>query len=407
MSNGWSGADPTQAIDPGSYELGVEFMANQDITITAVRVWAGATPGAVTNRVGRVWSTAGAQLGSAAMATNLPAGWTTYTLSTPVIRLAGSRWVVSYDNGGNYGQLINGLGNDVVSADTAVTALGFAHSTNGNGVFTTSVGQFPTTASGNHTFYGIDIVYSLGAGGNMPPVITGMSATATNATVTAVINATGQLTNATYAFDWGDGTSTSGSSNTAVHTYTASGDYAVLGSVTDANGLAAYAARSVEVDLPDPAVQALDVTALIDQLASHAATLGVLDGPVNGHEPVSPPGSGVTGAVWFNTIRPARGRSGLNATTVVVVCTMRLYKALLSQPQDAIDPALVSAMNLLLAAYSGAFTLGGTVADVDLLGEFGTPLWAQSAYQTIEATQYRVISITVPVVVNDVWQQVA
>lgn len=409
MSHGWNGADPTQAADAASYELGVEFVANAAVTVSAVRVWEGASPGDFASRRGRLWSTAGALLGSGAMPTTLPSGWSEYTLDSPVDVTLGEHVVVSYSTGGNYGVVNHALDSGVVSADGLVTAVAAADGGHGNGAFTTSATTFPDHSSPQNTFYGIDIVYTA-TGGNTPPVIVGMSATALGLTVTSTINATDTetLAGATYSWDWGDGTQSAGeSSNTASHIYTAGGLYAVLGRVTDAGGLFTPAARPVNVVAPDPNVNELDITAVVDQLASHAAATGVIDGPVNGHEPLSPPGNGVTAAVWFNTIRPARGRSGLNATTVVVLCTLRLYKPLTSQPQDAIDEDLTAATNLLMKAYSGDFTLGGTVAEVDLLGEFGTPLWAQSAYQDIGGTKYRVIDIAVPLVVNDVWGQLA
>lgn len=408
MSHGWNGPDPTQAADASSYELGVEFVANAAVTVSAVRVWEGSSPGDFSSRRGRLWSTAGALLGSAAMPTTLPSGWSEYTLDSPVDLPLGEHVVVSYSTGGNYGVVNHALDSGVVSADGLVTAVAAASGAHGNGAFITVPTSFPDHASPQNTFYGIDIVYTA-TGGNTPPTITGMSVTADELDVTSTINATDNesLAGATYSWNWGDGTNTSSSANTASHTYAAGGLYAVLGTVTDSGGLSTSAARPVDVVAPDPAVQDLDITTVIDQLASHAATLGVIDGPVNGHEPMSAPGNGVTAAVWFNSIRPARGASGLNATTVLLVCTLRLYKPWLSQPTDQIDPDLVSACDLIMAAYSGDFTLGGLVREIDLLGQFGTPLWAQSAYQMIADTQYRVISITVPVVVNDVWQQQA
>jgi hypothetical protein len=407
VSHAWNGADPTQIIDPGSYELGVEYVANSAVTISAIRVFEGASPVDFPSRRGRLWSTAGSLLGSAAMSTSLPSGWSEYTLDSPVDLTLGEHVVVSYSTGGNYAGTNHALDTAVVSADGLMTAVAAGGGVNGNGSFITAPGSFPDHASPQNTFYGIDLVYTA-TGGDTAPVIVGMSVDATGLTVTGLINATDAetLAGAVYAFDWGDSSTTSGSANTASHTYAAGGLYAVLGTVTDSSGLSTSAARPVDVVTPEPAVTELDVDAIVDQLASHAAASGVIDGPVNGHEPLSPPGNGVTCAVWFNTTKPAPGRSGLNATTIVVSCTVRLYKPLNSQPQDAIDPALTGAMKLLMNAYSGNFTLGGTVAEIDLLGQFGTPMWSQSAYQDIDGTKYRVISIFVAVVVNDVWQQV-
>lgn len=149
----------------------------------------------------------------------------------------------------------------------------------------------------------------------------------------------------------------------------------------------------------------LDFGAIVDALASHAASLGVFDGPVLQHQPVSAPGNGITCAVWFARFAPARGASGLSSTTVLVVCSVRIYTPILSQPPDSIDPNMINALSALVAAYSGDFDLGGQVKQVDLLGRYGTPLSAVSGYQDWNNTQYRVITVNVPVVVNDVWEQ--
>lgn len=408
MSNGWSGADPTQSSDSGSYELGVEFLVgSQPITITAVRVWAGsAGSGTVSNRMGRVWTTAGSLLGTASMANTLPSGWTTYSLASPLVRAAGSRLVVSYTTGGFYGELVHGLDSDVVSSDSAVTAEGFANATNGNGVFTTSTTTFPASGSGNHTFYGIDIVYTVGAGGD-GPTITGMSVTAQGATATATINATDPngLTGATYSFDWGDGHVTSGSSSTQTHTYATSGIYAVLGTVTDAFSASAEGARPIQIVVPAGDVVGLNFTALTGALADHANSLGLFD-TVQGHEAWTPPGNGITCAIWLLGVKPAKGQSGLDTTSLWLTFNARLYTPITSTQPDLIDPALVNATYLLMGAYSNAFTLGGLVREVDLLGRSGPGLSAMSAYQDIASVKYRVVTVTVPLLVDDVFGQV-
>jgi len=58
-----------------------------------------------------------------------------------------------------------------------------------------------------------------------------------------------------------------------------------------------------------------------------------------------------------------------------------------------------------MASYIGGFTLGGLVRDVDVNGEFGTPLEAVYGYVAIDGAMYRVATITIPVIVNDVWTQ--
>ncbi len=90
-------------------------------------------------------------------------------------------------------------------------------------------------------------------GGPTPPVITALSATVNHSSATATVTAEDAqgLTGADYVYDWGDGSSpTVASVNTASHTYTASGLYAVLVTVTDSSGLSDSAATAIEIVVP-------------------------------------------------------------------------------------------------------------------------------------------------------------
>ena len=149
---------------------------------------------------------------------------------------------------------------------------------------------------------------------------------------------------------------------------------------------------------------ALDIVTILDAVESHALASGYF-AAVNGHEPQSPPTSGVTCAVWVEQIGPARGGSGLASTSARLALFVRLYTSLLQQPADAIDPDLMAALDALMAAYSGDFTLGGLVREVDLLGAYGDPLSARAGYLVESGNEYRVMTITLPVIVNDLWQE--
>jgi hypothetical protein len=152
---------------------------------------------------------------------------------------------------------------------------------------------------------------------------------------------------------------------------------------------------------------ALNVRTLRDALQSHALASGWFDA-VNGQEPKSPPGQGLTCAVWPQRLMPARGASGLDSTTIRLGFTVRLYMGFTSEPGDDIDPYMIDACDDLMAAYSGDFTLGGLIRQIDLLGTYGDPLGFEAGYQRVESgTEFRVIDITVPLIVNDLWEQVA
>ncbi len=105
-------------------------------------------------------------------------------------------------------------------------------------------------------------------------------------------------------------------------------------------------------------------------------------------------------------IGPSEG-SGLAATQARVEFTVRIYSNMTQEPQDGIDPELLSATDALLNAYSGDFQLGAAVMAVDLLGAYGAPLAAQSGYVTVDQTMFRVMDITLPMVIADAWTQAA
>ncbi len=148
----------------------------------------------------------------------------------------------------------------------------------------------------------------------------------------------------------------------------------------------------------------MDATAILTQIVSHAMTLGLFE-RVNQHEPKNAPGNGLTCAVWAQAIGPYPAGSSLAATTGRLVFNVRLYTSMLSDPQDMIDPNLLTATDKLMTAYSGDFELGQTVKNVDLLGESGTPLSATAGYITIDNKVYRVMTILLPVIINDIWAQ--
>lgn len=151
---------------------------------------------------------------------------------------------------------------------------------------------------------------------------------------------------------------------------------------------------------------ALDIRTILDAVESHALASGFFQA-VNGHEPKSAPQNGLTAAVWVEQIGPARGGSGLASTSTRLALFVRLYTPMMSEPEDAIDPDLMTALDALLAAYSGDFELGGLIRQVDLLGAYGDPLSARAGYLTTSGAEYRVMTITLPLIVSDLWEQVA
>lgn len=148
----------------------------------------------------------------------------------------------------------------------------------------------------------------------------------------------------------------------------------------------------------------INYRSLVDAVSSAAMASGYFDA-VQGHEPKSAPGNGLTFAVFLSALAPVAPASGLASTSARVELTGRIYKPFKSEPEDLIDPNVAEAADALLTALSGDYDLGGSARNVDLLGAHGSPLGARAGYQRIDSTVYRVLDITIPIIVNDAWAQ--
>ncbi|HVI79571.1 MAG TPA: hypothetical protein VM715_15670 [Candidatus Acidoferrum sp.] len=150
----------------------------------------------------------------------------------------------------------------------------------------------------------------------------------------------------------------------------------------------------------------MDINKIVDEIVSHVLALGTFE-RVNSHEPKNSPGNGLSCAIWADSVKAVPAASGLASSAAQVVMNMRLYTSMLQQPYDDIDPNLMTVLDVLMAEFSGDFELGGAVRNVDLLGEHGTSFGAQAGYLNIDNKIYRVMTLTVPLIINDAWNQVA
>jgi len=149
---------------------------------------------------------------------------------------------------------------------------------------------------------------------------------------------------------------------------------------------------------------ALDVVALFNAMEDHALETGLFES-VNGHEPKRAPGNGLTAAIWAQEIIAVPEASGLSITSGLIIFYLRIYQNMLMRPQDAIDPIVLGAVDALFNGYSGDFTLGGLIRNVDILGETGTALRAQAGYIEQDGKMFRAMTLTIPLIINDLWEQ--
>lgn len=149
---------------------------------------------------------------------------------------------------------------------------------------------------------------------------------------------------------------------------------------------------------------------LIDNVVSDVQRSGWCD-RVNEQEPYRKPGHGITAAVFPDYAGPTK-ISGLAATSARIVIFVRLFMALPLQRSnfpasgDIVDRRLLKATSNIMRKYHDDFDFEGTIRNVDLLGAHGQALEARFGYLEIDKTHFRVVTITVPCIVNDVWPQV-
>ena len=152
---------------------------------------------------------------------------------------------------------------------------------------------------------------------------------------------------------------------------------------------------------------AFDVAAINAVYASAVSTaqqLGIFEAVIQ-HEPKAAPPTLPVCAIWTQNLVPVAGVSGLAATSGRLGLRARIYLGFLGKPEDKIDPELIRLTSTLLGAYSGGFTFGGEVMEIDLLGAYGEALSAEAGYIQHDDRMFRVMEINLPVIIDALWTQ--
>lgn len=148
---------------------------------------------------------------------------------------------------------------------------------------------------------------------------------------------------------------------------------------------------------------ALDIVALLNAMVSHAMGTGYFQ-QVNEHESKQAAFEGLSCEIWVEQIIPIKS-SGLATTSIRIQFQVRIYSGTISEPYDDTDSGLVIALDTLMRDYIGDFTLGGLVRHVDVFGAHGNGVQARTGFVNHDGKEFRVFSINVPVVVDDLWDQ--
>ena len=142
---------------------------------------------------------------------------------------------------------------------------------------------------------------------------------------------------------------------------------------------------------------------ILDVLTSHALSIGYFEF-VNTHESKVSPGYGLTADIWADRFDPIR-QSGLAATSIRIIYMIRIRASLSQEPADKIDSSMSRAAFTLIRTFMANFELDGNARMVDVRGANNVPLSAQAGYIPTGDTKERIYDVTVPVLVNDMWDE--
>lgn len=140
--------------------------------------------------------------------------------------------------------------------------------------------------------------------------------------------------------------------------------------------------------------------ALFTAIKSYAEQLGIFEAARIG-DPRNAPGSRLFCSITLGPVRPVTS-SGLASVSLQVTLIVRVWSSELQKPYEDIDPEVLAAACALMGAFAGGFTLGGIVREVDLFA-----MSAQPAYVDFEGKPCRVAEISLPLVINDAFAEVA
>ncbi len=116
-------------------------------------------------------------------------------------------------------------------------------------------------------------------------------------------------------------------------------------------------------------------------------------------EPKQPPREELAASIFMDAVSVAS--LTLGTTIERHVLTVRLYRDMLSEPQQEIEYDLAMAVSQISGDLLGDYDLGATIRNVDAAGQHGPPMGASWGYAEVGGVMYRVVDLLVPLIVDD------
>jgi hypothetical protein len=150
----------------------------------------------------------------------------------------------------------------------------------------------------------------------------------------------------------------------------------------------------------------VNAAATLGRLRDHARAVGTVKFEVArvGEFKQAPP-PGLCFAVWAQNLGVSPVGSGLATSAGLLRATARLYFPLKHKPEDDTELKTLAGADGYLDRINGDFTLGGTVRNIDILGEVGDqPAW-DFGHVSIDNQLFRIADLNLNVIFNDAWTQ--
>ena len=141
---------------------------------------------------------------------------------------------------------------------------------------------------------------------------------------------------------------------------------------------------------------AFDITATLRVVQSALLKGGYFKGGVQIGEPKAPPGTRFTAAVSMVSV--SIPGTVLNALEEVHVVNLRIYDNMMREPQEDVELEMAIVLSDVMNDLAGDFDLGATVRAIDFAGMYGTSMGARLGYLDVGGTMYRVVDLTVPLI---------
>lgn len=115
-------------------------------------------------------------------------------------------------------------------------------------------------------------------------------------------------------------------------------------------------------------------------------------------EPKTAPSERFTAAVWLDSIEIPE--VVLAETIEVYTVFIRIYDNMTHEPQADVEIHMGKAAARVVSDLAGDFTLGGTIRNIDVAGQYGPGLGSRFKHLEVGGTMFRICDVRVPMIVD-------